>query len=58
MNKDVECKGCEYNTPRTKGGKGRICSGRIQMGNNRTRCPEWRINELQSELSQAHPPTS
>jgi len=38
------CQGCEYNTPKTKGGFGRICNGytQAQFG----RCPEWRKNEL------------
>jgi len=42
MNNHLECKGCEYNTPKTKGGKGRICNGFTQP----ERCPEWRMNEL------------
>ena len=42
MNNHPECKGCEYNTPKTQGGKGRICNGFTQP----KRCPEWRINEL------------
>lgn len=37
------CKGCEYNTPKTRGGKGRICNG-VTMRDLR-RCPEWVINE-------------
>lgn len=37
------CTGCKYNTPKTRGGQGRICNGytRALYG----RCPEWVINE-------------
>ena len=42
-NKNVECKQCSYNIPKTKGGEGRICNGNTMKLHNR--CPEWRINE-------------
>lgn len=45
MNSHPECLGCEYNTPKTKGGQGRICNGYTQP----TRCPEWVIHERQKQ---------
>lgn len=36
-----QCQGCKYNTPKTRGGQGRICNGFTQP----TRCPEWAIRE-------------
>lgn len=40
---DVRCNGCRYNTPKAKGGDGRICNGYTM--NDHNRCPEWVINE-------------
>lgn len=45
MNNHPECRECEYNIPKTKGGKGRICNGFTQP----KRCPEWCINELRAK---------
>jgi len=46
-NKVEYCKGCAYNTPKTKGGYGRLCNGSTIIKHNR--CPEWRINEARDE---------
>jgi len=46
MNNDLRCKGCRYNTFKTKGGNGKICNG-ITMTKH-DRCPEWVINEYLS----------
>ena len=43
MNKDPRCQRCRYNTPKTKGGKGRLCNGLTMT--KYSRCPEWVINE-------------
>ena len=49
-NKCKNCTGCLYNTPKTKGGYGRVCDGltMIKYG----RCPEWRINEMIKKYGQ------
>lgn len=43
-NKVPACKGCPYNTPKSKRGFGYECNGSTQEEHGR--CPEWRINEL------------
>ena len=40
---DSRCKSCCYNTPKTRGGRGRICNGSTMK--DHSRCPEWVINE-------------
>ncbi len=53
-NKEVRCKECKYNVPKTQGGEGRICNGITMTRHNR--CPEWRISERITEgLNQRRP---
>jgi len=40
-NTKENCRGCKYNTPKTQGGRGRLCDGFTQP----IRCPDWAINE-------------
>ena len=43
MNKNEVCKECQYNTFKTRGGKGKLCNGDLMA--RRLRCPEWAIND-------------
>jgi hypothetical protein len=43
MRKDARCSGCKYNTPKSRGGVGRVCNGFTMSEYDR--CPEWVVNE-------------
>lgn len=56
MNKDRRCLNCKYNTPKAKGGEGRICNGFTMEKHNR--CPEWVISEFNNPSGAKYYPMS
>lgn len=46
---DARCSGCRYNTPKTRGGSGKICNGYTMA--DHSRCPEWVINEYLKDVN-------
>lgn len=42
-NHNARCASCRYNTPKTRGGVGRLCNGEAMRLHNR--CPEWAIDQ-------------
>ena len=47
-NHEPKCEGCQYNTPKTRGGQGKICNGYTMTEEGR--CPQWRISEIRESM--------
>jgi len=45
-NHNTQCAGCRYNTPRCRGGVGKLCTGESMRLHNR--CPEWAAGQYVS----------